>query len=167
MPDGWVFGTLYRMFLYHWEYPYQYIASVSIVYGLLATPLSIRFRRNQNMSFLIYSLGVALVILVASPIGGMLWVIHDMQAGYFTEGARFRDDLMWGALEGLRSGWLVILLSMPYNIFGLIAGYFITNHGFKRVGLDQIHIVKSLPSLSSLGETLPPHRGDKPGEPNR
>ncbi|MGL4399648.1 MAG: hypothetical protein ACRCXD_07245, partial [Luteolibacter sp.] len=36
MPAGWVFGALYRMFLYHWEHPLQYIALISIVYATTA-----------------------------------------------------------------------------------------------------------------------------------
>lgn len=131
MPGGWVFGALYRMFLYHWEHPFQYIILVSVVYGLIASVFAIGLRNRRKTSRLAVFSIVGLTIFAASPLGGVLWVIHDMQAGYFTEGARFRRDLLWGALEGLKSGWLVILLSIPYNLFGLAAGYFVTAHGFK------------------------------------
>jgi len=59
-----------------------------------------------------------------------MWVIHDMQAGYFTEGSRFWTSIRWGAWEGIKGGWLVILLSIPYNLLGSIAGYFVTRYGF-------------------------------------
>lgn len=45
-----------------------------------------------------------------------------MQAGYFTEGARFWRDLWWGAKGGLLFGWFVILISIPYNLIGLLIG---------------------------------------------
>jgi hypothetical protein len=54
-----------------------------------------------------------------------------MQAGYFTTGARFWSDLQWGASMGLRVGWLIIALSLPYSVIGLLVGYVITDLGFK------------------------------------
>jgi hypothetical protein len=42
-----------------------------------------------------------------------------------------RSDLLWGASTGLQTGWLVIALSLPYNILGLIAGYVVTHFGFR------------------------------------
>lgn len=130
LPEGWVFGALYSMYLYHWEYPFQYILLIAVIYGMVATIFAIALRKRAKTSRLAVFSIMVLTILAASPLGGILWVIHDMQAGYFTEGARFRNDLAWGALEGVRSGWLVILLSVPYNMLGLVAGYFVTAYGF-------------------------------------
>ena len=73
-------------------------------------------------------------IFVASIPGGILWKIHDMQAGFSTTGSRFWSDLLWGAATGLQTGWLVIALSLPYNVFGVIIGYAVTNFGFKMGG---------------------------------
>ena len=70
-------------------------------------------------------------IFAASIPGGVLWKIHDMQAGFFTKGARFWDDLLWGASAGLQVGWLIVLLSLPYNVIGLVVGYAVTSFGFK------------------------------------
>jgi hypothetical protein len=51
-----------------------------------------------------------------------------MQAGYFTTGSRFINDLLSGAFTGLKLGWIIAALSVPYNIIGLIIGYFITRY---------------------------------------
>lgn len=131
MPHGWVFGALYRMFLYHWQHPFQYIALVTLVYALLATAVIMRWpllagKRRAAAIFAIL-LGT---ILVSSAPGGALWKIHDMQAGYFPAANRFWSDLLWGAKQGLLLGWLIITLSVPYNVIGLAAGYFLTKRGF-------------------------------------
>jgi hypothetical protein len=68
---GYVFGMLYRMFLYHYQHPYQYIAIVSLVYGVVAT----------------------------------LWA------------------LCCGTQTGWKLRWEVIALSVPYNIIGIVVGY--------------------------------------------
>jgi hypothetical protein len=153
MPKGWVFGALYRMFLYHWEHPYQYISLVAVIYGLVAASFALALRHRNKISGWIIFFVMFLTIAIASPAGGLLWVFHDMQAGYFTEGQRFWADLGWGALEGLKSGWLVILLSIPYNLFGLEAGYFVTLYGF-RLARPTCKPGPPLLSLSELGVHL-------------
>jgi len=132
MPHGYVFGGLYRMFLYHESHPFQYIAVVAVTYGVIATASALRWPRlaGWRRSAAIVGIIVA-TVLVASVPGGVLWKIHDMQAGFFTTGARFWSDLLWGASTGLQAGWLVIALSLPYNIIGLILGYAVTHFGFR------------------------------------
>lgn len=161
MPDGWVFGALYRMFLYHWEHPFQYIAIVSIIYAAVASTAALALRHRQKTSRWMIFAVMAVTILVASPLGGVLWVIHDMQAGYFTEGSRFWRDIGWGALEGIRCGWLIILLSVPYNLLGVVAGYFVTTYGF-RMARPEPSRHGSLPSLSSLGVQLTKRKQAQP-----
>lgn len=133
MPEGWVFGALYRMFLYHWEHPLQYIALISIVYATTASAAALALRHRPRISRWTIFAVIVISVFAASPLGGVLWVIHDMQAGYFTEGSRFWGDLLWGALVGIKCGWLIILLSVPYNILGLVGGYFATEYGFRLV----------------------------------
>ncbi|MBM3845872.1 MAG: hypothetical protein FJ405_06260 [Verrucomicrobia bacterium] len=132
MPRGHVFGGLYRMFLYHESHPFQYIAVVALTYGVIATACALRWSclAGWRRSAAIIGIIVA-TVLVASVPGGVLWKIHDMQAGYFTKGAQFWSDLLWGASTGLQAGWLVIALSLPYNIIGLILGYVVTHFGFR------------------------------------
>ena len=135
------------MFCYHWEHPFQYISLVAFVYGVVASAFAHALRSQNKTSRLAVVLIMAVTIIVASPIGGVLWVIHDMQAGYFPEGTRFRSHLIWGAFEGIQSGWLIILLSIPYNLLGLIVGYFATSHGLKLARLTSFP-KSSLPKLS-------------------
>ena len=131
MPDGHIFGVLYRMFLYHHSYPLQYIAVYSLTYAIVATvvcliwPKLIGWRRSVTiLSIILFT------VFAASVPGGILWKIHDMQAGYFPEGSRFWNDLLWGASSGLEIGWFIILISVPYNIICLALLYFVTHYGF-------------------------------------
>jgi hypothetical protein len=132
MPEGRVFGAAYRMSLYHEMHSYQYIALIAITYGLIVTPCALRWPTLKGLRQILCILTIMIAtILVASVPGGILWKIHDMQAGYFPAGAKFWNDLLWGASEGLQIGWLIIGLSIPYNIVGLILGYIITATGFR------------------------------------
>ncbi len=63
--------------------------------------------------------------------GGVLWEFHDMQAGYFLTGSRLWNKLAGGAWTGLQIGWLVMAFSIPYNILGLVAGFWITKVAFR------------------------------------
>ncbi len=131
MPDGHVFGGLYRMFSYHELHPFQYIGVVALTYGAIATPCALRWSRLAGWRRSAAIIGIiVMTVLVASVPGEVLWKIHDMQAGYFTAGARFWSDLLWGASTGLQIGWLVIAFSLPYNIIGLVLDYVVTHFGF-------------------------------------
>ena len=127
-----VFGGLYRMFLYHLQHPFQYIALACLVFSALAAAFTPRIARLASVPRFVAILGVMLgSVLLASVPGGVLWSVHDMQAGSFPAGARFWGALAWGASTGLQIGWLVIALSLPYNLLGLLAGYFIMTCGLR------------------------------------
>ncbi len=124
-----VFGALYRMFLYHERHPYQYIAlfcavfAVVLVWLLGAWP---RTRRSPVWALTAWALLLSLV--VASALGGGLWKLHDMQAGYFPQGERFWRDLWWGVEAGLLLGWRVLLASTPFQLLCLPAFYLASRH---------------------------------------
>ncbi|MCX6880042.1 MAG: hypothetical protein NTW21_40505 [Verrucomicrobia bacterium] len=123
---GPAFGGLYRMFMYHEEYPLPYIAVVAIVFGIVGTFWLRAFGHTKGWTRWVSIFAtIVLTIAVASIPGGILWKIHDMQAGYFPHGARFWKDLLWGAKEGLMVGWIVIATSIPYNVFGIAFGVLI------------------------------------------
>ena len=120
---GAAFRGLFRMFMYHEAHPFQYIGIVAIVFGIIGSVWVRYFGATEEWKrWLSILLCIMLTILVSSVPGGILWKIHDMQAGYFTEGARFWSDLWWGAKEGLLVGWLVILIPIPYNLIGVLIG---------------------------------------------
>lgn len=132
MPHGYVFAGLPRMFMYHETHPFQYIAIVALIYGVVATVCVIYRPKLTGWRLRIAAVSIMLVTIVAASVpGGVLWKIHDMQAGFFPTGAEFWKDLLWGASTGLQGGWFVIALSFPYNIIGLIAGYAVTLGGFR------------------------------------
>lgn len=111
-----IFGFLPRMFLYHWIYPNHYIALVCLIYALLAAAFAPRIARRPSLAIWI----VLATPLLASPLGGMLWHLHDMLAGYFPDS--WGQKLMDGAGEGIMIGWLIILMSVPYNAICAVLG---------------------------------------------
>jgi len=130
VPNG-VFASLSRMVPYHNKHPYQYIAVVSIIYSIIAFLNVLFFKKPSWKKIIFVYLGIVFSsIFIASISGGILWKIHDMQAGFFPSGIKFARDILWGASRGLRFGWLIFTLSVPYNIICLITGYFITAHSF-------------------------------------
>lgn len=132
LPNGHVFGGLYRMFAYHEAHPFQYIGIVAIAYGFIAT-LGVTCwlcSIKKYRAITIFAI-IGLSLILASIPGGILWTIHDMQAGFFVHGDAFWNAILRGASSGLQGGWYVILLSIPYNIIGLIVGYSVTSYGFK------------------------------------
>lgn len=128
-----VFGSMYRMYLYHYQHPYQYIAIFCAVYALAAAWLVTCKPHLQGLRRL---LSIALLLLItialASMAGGVLWKIHDMQAGYFPAGSRFWRDLWWGATNGLLAGWWVLLISTPFNLICLPGFVYVTWLAFQR-----------------------------------
>ena len=128
MPQGYVFGVFFRMILYHWHYPLQYIALISFFYGVTATLWAEYYGHLKLWKRFCSILGMFVVtILLSSAPGGILWKIHDMQAGFFPSGQKLWSDLTWGASQGIFLGWLIIALSIPYNFLGVIIGYVATD----------------------------------------
>jgi len=125
-------GALYRMFLYHHAHPYQYISIVAVVYSIIAAIWAYYFHDTKKWK---RHLGIGIVLLLTMVISniacGVLWKIHDMQAGWFTQGGRFYSDLIWWAKTGLCLGWLIVALSIPYNIIMLVVGVILTDRGAK------------------------------------
>jgi hypothetical protein len=129
MPNNYVFGALIRMFLYHWEHPITFIAIPCFFYGIIATLLADKFsKQNVLRQVLLTIMIIVFTVIVSSPFGGMLWHYYDMKAGYFPTnwvGKMAGLGFEWG----LEIGWLVVVLSIPYNIIGSIGCYFLTKKG--------------------------------------
>lgn len=121
-----VFGGLFRMFMYHEQNPFQYIALVAIVFGFTGV-LWVRFFGRlsgwRRWGTIIATLWMTVVF--ASIPGGVLWAIYDMQAGFVPKWPLFGNKLWWGLRDGFFLGWLVILLSFPYNVAGTLLGAFV------------------------------------------
>ena len=130
-----VFGGLYRMFMYHAKHPFQYIALFCAVFAAgLALVLACWPKARQWPAWVLTTLVLLLSLLLGSALGGALWSLHDMQAGYFPPGDRLWPHLWWGVESGLYVGWLVLLLSLPFNVLCLPAFY-----GAGRYGVKQFH----------------------------
>lgn len=134
--QGMVFGALFRMHLYHEQHPYQYLLVVAVVYGVLATLWALyvggKTQRGWRRKGSIVGV-MALTVLCSSVPGGMLWVLHDMQAGFFPGVGRLWNNLWWGAGMGLSAGWLIFAFSIPYNVLCLLSGYWLTDYIERKV----------------------------------
>ena len=130
LPGCRVFGTWFRMFEYHYAHPYQYIFVVAVAYGLTAALWARFLGHLGGIKRVVSIIAVMLVaLIVASVPGGLLWGIHDIQAGFVPPLPVLRRNLVWAGTEGLTFGWVIIGLSIPYNILGCMAGYFVTHFG--------------------------------------
>lgn len=123
------FIALYRMFLYHHKHPIQYMIIPCFFYGIIAASFSDWFFRKKRRNQLgITVLIITLTISISSPFGGMLWVFHDMQAGWFPENW-FNIILSDGASMGLGIGWFIPFFSIPYSLLGSVVCYSLTKKG--------------------------------------
>lgn len=127
------FGMPYRMFLYHLCFPLSYIFIPCFFYALIATYLSSYFSKvSISYKITLTIIICILVTLISSPFGGMLWHYHDMQAGYFPDNWLYKMVSL-GFSWGLRDGWIIVLMSVPYNIIGTVICFFLTNYLSKKL----------------------------------
>ncbi|MEO0472662.1 MAG: hypothetical protein AAF206_23805 [Bacteroidota bacterium] len=124
--DDWpVFGRWFRMFLYHEQHPLLYIAIPCFFYGLIGSFFLERFLKQKLPGQIVSSILIALLsLMLATPLGSLLWVYHDMQAGYFP--ANWFEQLFSRGFDlGFTFGWLIVLFSFPYNLLGLVVSHFL------------------------------------------
>ena len=121
-----VFGAAPRMFLYHWEHPFQYIAVAAASYAVVGTCWSVfrdgtvvGWRRCVQIWLVIFA-----SLALATPFGSALYSYHDMLAGFIPY--NWRAKLAKDIMLGLANTPLIMLLSAPYSVLGLVAGYYIT-----------------------------------------
>jgi H+/Cl- antiporter ClcA len=114
--------SLYRMYQYHIAFFWQYIAIISLFFGILGAVwikyygCSRGWKRWWSIALIIIA-----TVLCSSPIGGLLWHIHDMQAGFVPP--TYINKLVRGLLDGLFFGWLLVLISFPLNAIGVVVAY--------------------------------------------
>lgn len=131
-PEDRVFGSLFRMFTYHSQFPDEYIMIVCAVFALVATFMLHYYSRQSTSGRIAITAGaIFITILLSSPLGGMLWHYHDILAGWWPGDYAWKKLFIKGPVEGLMAGWLVILLSFPYSYLGAVVGYFILFFGTK------------------------------------
>lgn len=129
--QGRVFGGLFRMFLYHDQHPAQYIAVVAFFSAWLAALWGIR-SRAIGWRWHLGLIGVlAAALLLSSAAGGMLWTFHDMQAGFFPPLERRIGMFAEGAIRGVGTGWLIVLLLFPFNVVTTFLAYAATYYFFQ------------------------------------
>jgi hypothetical protein len=129
MPIHYVFGAPYRMFLYHWEHPLAFISIPCFFYSFIATVAANHFSRLSVLKQIWSTAAIiTLTIIMSSPLGGMLWHYYDMEAGFFPQNW-LEKIIIQGSIWGFELGWLIVFLSIPYNIIGSVICYFLTKKG--------------------------------------
>lgn len=129
LPGHKVFASWYRMINYHMEYPLAFIAIPCFFYGIIATLFNKSFLQSHlKKRLMTNSFIILLVVYLSAPIGGMLWHFFDMKTGYFPRNWPYKL-LVQGSADGLRVGWLIIVLSIPYNLLGIAISYALTKKG--------------------------------------
>ena len=131
MPDHYVFGGYYRMYMYQARYPAQYILLPCFFYGIFATLLAKCFKKQPFEGQLLFTiLLIILTVLFSSPVGGMLWVFHHMQVRNFPDNW-LEVIVKIGAEWGFELGWFIVAFSIPYAYLGAIICFFLTRYGAK------------------------------------
>lgn len=119
------FSTFYGRYSYHLMHPLQFIAVPCFVFSVLAVIFSDIFEKSSILKQILLTLLLAfLTVLISSPLGGILWHFHDMLAGHFPQNWLWKL-IRYGFREGIQLGWLIIILSIPYNFIGLFVSFFI------------------------------------------
>lgn len=148
MPRGNVFSAWFRMQDYHNQSPALYVMICCFFYGILASIFTNRFYRAEvaGRMLIIFLIVLGVIGLSCAP-GGMIWILHDMQAGYFPDNWKYLV-LKHGTTMGFNLGWIIIILSFPYNVFGIFVSYFLT-----QFGVEHFHdpkIIKEKPIAQDL-----------------
>jgi hypothetical protein len=135
-----VFGGLYRMFMYHAKHPFQNIALFCAVFAAgLALILGAWPTAKRWPAWVLTTLVLLLTVLLGSALGGALWALHDMQAGYFPPGDRRWQQMKWACKVAWKwAGWCCC--SLPFNVLCLPAFY-----AAGRYGSRQFHRLKPEP----------------------
>lgn len=119
------FFKFYKSYCYHMIYPLQFMAIPCFVFSALAVLFLNKFNSiSLSKQILLTLFIIALTVIISSMPGGMLWHFHDMRAGYFPSNWGWKI-VRYGFREGMQIGWLIILLSVPYNIIGAFTAFFI------------------------------------------
>ena len=118
-----VFASLYRMYTYHDVHAYAFIAVVAVVFALSAAAVGPAVGRltGWRRRFAILGVLVASVTLAGVP-GGALWVVYDTLAGFVPSRPILQSNLLRGAGDGLVVGWLVVAVSVPFNVLAAASG---------------------------------------------
>jgi hypothetical protein len=115
-------ASLYRMFNYHNQHSFQYIAIISGVFAIVGGYWIDYYGRVTGYKrWLTMTITMLMSVLISSPIGGMLWQIHDVQHGFMPND--YPGKIYQGIIWGFECGWLIVLLSVPMNLVGLTVGY--------------------------------------------
>jgi hypothetical protein len=102
---------------YSSQYPLPYLLSIAFIFAVVsAFWLTVLMPRLPKFRLFQIALIPLFVVLLTGPIWGMLWVYHDMQAGFFPDFSQMIDYLLFGARQGLFFAFNGAVFSFPLNI---------------------------------------------------
>ncbi|CAG0929362.1 hypothetical protein TFLX_01279 [Thermoflexales bacterium] len=123
---------------YHELYPIPYLLIIVLVFAIVGALwlifIALRFIRFRFLQIIVLPW---MAVLLASPVCGMLWVYHDMQAGFFPAFPQMIDYLLFGAQQGVLFALNVVLFSMPLNLLAYGVACLLLVMFAKRFGFEQ------------------------------
>jgi len=118
-----VFASWIRMFNYHEQHHAQYITLVALIYSTLTAAWATRWTPHGWRRHLSVLAVLVITLLVSSALAGILYALHDMQAGYFPIWERQVAAFRYYVEAGLALGWVLVLFSFPLNLFAVPFAY--------------------------------------------
>ena len=119
--------------------PVPYLLTIAFIFAVVSAlwlmfirPHFTRFRFLQIISL------PWIALMLAGPVWGMLWVYHDMQAGFFPTFPQMIDYLLFGVRQGLYLPLIVVLSSLPFSLLAYGAACLLLVIFVKRFGTEQL-----------------------------
>jgi hypothetical protein len=114
----------YHMTMYPELFPAQYAAAMALPYSILATAWATKQPPRTVLGNVVRRTAlIGLAFVLGGGLCGILWVVHDMQAGYVPPVDRAIRNIVEGAVNGVGFGVRIALRSYPLNIMGIMAAY--------------------------------------------
>jgi hypothetical protein len=125
----------FRMTMYPDGHPFQYAFIVAVTFALLTTIWTVWLSaRLHRMRWLQIAAIIALTVEISGVLGGVLYMFHDMQAGYFPDRDIMMDRFIWGAGTGAVLGPIIVAFSVPLNALCFAIAYVTASFTQRRFG---------------------------------
>ena len=120
------------------EHSVPYLSAIAFIFAVVSTLwlmlIMLRFMRSRFLQIMLLPW---ITLLVAGPVWGMLWVYHDMQAGFFPAFPQMVDYLLFGAQQGLFWVLIIALYSLPISLLAYAAACLLLVMFVRRFGFEQ------------------------------
>ncbi len=106
--------------------PVLYLASIAGVFALVSTTwITLVFPKFQRFRLLQIMTLPFVVLFVSGPVWGIIYIYHDMQAGYFPVFSQMVEYLWFGVTQGLFIAPIAAISSFPLNVISYTLAYIV------------------------------------------